>query len=74
MTGDPQLINAMLETMELNRKAITQEVGTLTFYMQGGLSFDDAHQLSAEQRKILSKVIEKHYSSMNPQKGGNLIG
>ena len=74
MTGDPHLVTTMLETMDSNRKAITQEVGTLTFYMQGGLSFDDAHQLSAEQRKILGKVIEKHYSSMNPQKGGNLIG
>lgn len=74
MTGDPRRITDMLETMESNRKAITQEVGTLTFYMQGGISFDDAHQLSAEQRKILSKVIEKHYASMSPQKGGNLIG
>ena len=64
----------MLEIMEKNRTAITTELVTLSFYMEGGISFNDAHYLSSEQRSIMSKVIEKHYSAMSNKKGGNLIG
>lgn len=60
--------------MEKNRKAIINEVATLAFYMEGGISFGDAHLLSSEQRTIISKVVEKHYSALSDKKGGNLIG
>ena len=63
----------MLEKMEQNRKAITNELATLAFYMQGGLTFNDAHMLSYEQRVILSKVIEKHYEAMDPKKKGGML-
>jgi hypothetical protein len=59
--------------MEKNREIITVELSTLVFYMEGGISFDDAHLLSADQRKILSKTIEKHYAAMSSKKGGNMI-
>jgi len=59
--------------MASNRAAIQHELGMLTFYMQGGISFNDAHMLSSEQRKMLSKVVQKHYEAMDPKKkGGNL--
>ncbi len=64
----------MIETMNRNRDIITNEIATLTFYMQGGLDFNDAWLLSANQRKIMAKVIEKHYESMNGNKGSKLIG
>lgn len=60
--------------MENNRKAITMDLATLTFYMQGGINFHDAHMLSYEQRQIMSKVIEKHFAAMNGSKGNKLIG
>jgi hypothetical protein len=74
LTGDPTKIYAMIDTMEKNRKAIKTEVSTLTFYMQGGLDFNDAYILSAEDRTIMSKVIEKHYEAVNGNKGNKLIG
>lgn len=64
----------MLEIMEKNRSSITTELATLAFYMEGGISFNDLYLLSSDQRSILSKVIEKHYSALNNKKGGNLIG
>lgn len=60
--------------MERNRKAITKEMVTLSFYMQGGLSFEDAHLLSADQRSMMSKVIQDHFDAMNGKSGSRLIG
>ncbi len=60
--------------MERNRKVIQQEMVTLTFYMQGGLDFNDAWLLSTDQRMAMSKVIEKHYEAMNGKAGSKMIG
>jgi hypothetical protein len=60
----------MLTIMERNRNAINTELATLAFYMEGGMTFNDAHALSAEQRQAISKVIEKHYTTMNKKSGG----
>lgn len=40
--------------------------------MNGGLDYNDAWLLTADQRKSLSKVIEKHYKAMNPKSGNQL--
>ena len=63
----------MLEDMDRNRKSISSEIGTLVFYMQGGLDYDTAHLLSADQRSVLSKVIEKHYTSASGKNNNKLI-
>ena len=63
----------MLSIMDNNRQAIQQELAMLAFYMQGGLGFNEAHMLSADQRKMLSKVIQKHYESMDPKKKGGML-
>jgi hypothetical protein len=55
----------MLSVMERNVKEINTELATLVFFMQGGVSFEDAHLLSAFQRKTLSSVIEKYQESMS---------
>jgi len=59
--------------MERNRRAIQQEMATLAFYMQGGISYNDAFLLSAEQRMVMSKVIEKHYEAMSGKANSRLI-
>ena len=63
----------MLSVMERNKKEIDNELSMLCFYMQGGLSFNDAHALSAAQRKSMAKVIEKHYEAMSGKTGSRLI-
>jgi hypothetical protein len=68
LTGDPELIGELLKSMESNRKLIETDIASLVFYMQGGLGYNDAWLLTWDQRKIMSKVIEKHYASMNPDK------
>lgn len=54
--------------MEKNRGLIETDIATLVFYMQGGLDYNDAWMLTANQRKTMSKVIERHYEAMNPNK------
>lgn len=68
MTGDAGLISELLKSMESNRKIIETDIATLVFYMQGGLNYNEAWQLTLDQRQIMSKVIEKHYEAMNPEK------
>lgn len=58
--------------MDRNRNIINEEVATLVYYMNGGLDYNDAWLLTADQRKSLSKVIEKHYKAMNPKSGNQL--
>ena len=58
----------MLSRMEKNKSIIESDVATLTFYMQGGLDYNDAWLLTASQRQQMIKVIEKHYEAMNPNK------
>ena len=53
--------------MEKNRDSIELDVNTLVYYMNGGLDYDDAWLLTSDQRMKMGKVIEKHYSAMNPK-------
>jgi hypothetical protein len=59
--------------MDSNRDAITRDITTLCFYMQGSISFNDAWLLSVKQRRIMSDVIDKHYSAMSGKTNNKLI-
>lgn len=54
--------------MERNRSTVERDIASLTFYMKGGLDFNDAWLLTQSQRKTMAKVIEDHYEAMNPNK------
>jgi hypothetical protein len=55
----------MISIMDNNRKTIEQEISTLVFYMGGGLDYNDAWLLSADQREIMAKIIEKHHAQQS---------
>jgi len=74
MTMDPDLITEMLKIMDRNRKIINEEISTLVYYMNGGLDYNDAWLTTNEQRRIMSKVVERHFEAMAPKSGGKLIG
>lgn len=63
------MIGSILATMERNRRMIDDEIATLVYYMNGGLDYNDAWLLTADQRKTMAKVIEKHFKAMNPKSG-----
>jgi hypothetical protein len=67
------VIGQMLATMQRNRNIINEEIATLVYYMNGGLDYNDAWMLTADQRKSMSKVIEKHFKAMNSKSGNQLM-
>ena len=73
MTMDPELITEMLSVMERNKKMINDEIATLVYYMNGGLDYNDAWMTTSQQRKSMSRVIEKHFEAMAPKGSGRLI-
>jgi hypothetical protein len=53
--------------MDKHRKNIEKEIATVVFYMQGGLNFNDAYNLSVEQLNDIAAVIHEHYDKQNNQ-------
>lgn len=58
----------MLGGMSKNITVIEKDIASLVYYMNGGLDYNQAWLLTANQRKIMVKVIEDHYKAMNPNK------
>ena len=65
---DQETIQTMLGSMNKNVIAVEKDIASLVYYMNGGLSYNDAWLLTSNQRKIMVKVIEDHYKAMNPTK------
>ena len=51
--------------MEKQRQRIEKDLAALVFYMQGGLVYKDAYNLSNEQIKHLSDAVSEHYEKQN---------
>lgn len=58
----------MLDGLTKNRETLEQDINSITFYMNGGLDYNDAWLLTPEQRRAIFKTIERHYDMMNPNK------
>jgi len=74
MTLDADRINEMISIMDRNRRVINEDIATLVYYMNGGLDYNDAWLLTTDQRKQMSKIIEKHFEATSGNKSGKLIG
>lgn len=46
------------DQLENQSKALKEEALRLTWYMRGGLSYDEAMMLSITDREIISKIIK----------------
>ena len=51
--------------MEKQRQRIEKDLAVLVLYMQGGLSYPDAYQLTNDQMKHLSDAVSDHYEKQN---------
>ena len=60
MTLTNDEVIAWLEKLDQESKALKREVLKFTWYMRGGLSYDDAIMLSYEDRKIISEIIKEN--------------
>lgn len=60
MTLESDDIVKMVEQMEKETLDIRQEAIRMSWYMRGGLSYDQALLLSANERKIVSELIKEN--------------
>jgi hypothetical protein len=58
--GSDQKIIEYLEELEKESKALRSEALRICWYMRGSITYDDAMQLSNEDREIIGKLINEN--------------
>ena len=59
LTDDQDVVN-LLGKLDRESKALKHEALKFSWYMRGGLSYDDAMMLSYDDRKIISEIIKEN--------------
>lgn len=59
LTNDDDVVK-LLGKLEKESKALKHEALKFSWYMRGGLSYDDAMMLSYEDRRIISDIIKEN--------------
>ena len=57
MALDNKSIVNWVEQLEKESKALKEEVLKICWFMRGGISYSEGMQLSSEERKIISDII-----------------
>lgn len=60
MTMDNSEIVEFVESYEKEINSLRKNALKMTWYMRGGLSYDDAMMLSAAERDMINKLIEEN--------------
>lgn len=60
MTLDDKDIVKLIDGYEKESKAYREEAIRFCWYMRGGINYDDAMLLSAEERDIIGKLIKEN--------------
>jgi len=58
LISNSEQISKLVESMEKEVTGIKQEAIQMAWYMRGGLTYDQALQLSVEERKIIGELIK----------------
>jgi len=53
-------ITKLIERMDKDCESIRQEALKFSWYMRGGLSYNDAMNLSPDERKLISGIIKEN--------------
>jgi hypothetical protein len=60
LTLDNEQVAQMINRMDNESKAIKKEALRFSWYMRGGLSYEDAMFLSSAEREIVSAIIKSN--------------
>jgi hypothetical protein len=61
LSGDVEQITKCIQDMEREQSRIESEVASVVYYMNGGLDYTHAYNLSLHQLKTLGETITSHY-------------
>lgn len=56
----PEEIQKLLDGMENDINSIKKSAMSLTWYMRGGVSYEDVLNMSNEDRKVISELVEQN--------------
>jgi hypothetical protein len=56
-------INSILEKLDKDSRAFREEALKMSWYMRGGLSYDDALALSFQEREIIGEIIKQNMAT-----------
>jgi DNA replication protein DnaD len=65
LSGDSEAITVMLKSLEQDRNQLEQEISNVVYYMNGGLNYTTAWQLSTDQLNHLANTIKTHFDKQN---------
>ena len=65
MSLDNESISRMLEDFDRDSKALKKSIYKLCWSMRGGVTLDEAYQLSYQDREIIFKIIEDNIKTTN---------
>lgn len=58
----------MLQQFDNESKALQKDLLELTWYMRGGISYNEAMALSPEERKQVNEIIKQNIKNTNETK------
>jgi hypothetical protein len=62
---DNESITRMLDDFDKDSKALKKSIYKLCWGMRGGVTLDEAYQLSYQDREIIFKIIEDNIKTTN---------
>lgn len=57
---DSDSITGLVDQMETDTNNIRQEALKITWYMRGGISYEEAMNLSASERTLINEIIKEN--------------
>lgn len=58
MTLDHDAILKLLESQDRESRAIREEALRMTWYMRGGITYDEIMQIGSQEREIIAAIIK----------------
>ena len=60
MTLDQDGVESLIESLDRESRALKEEALKMSWFMRGGLSYEDAMTLSQQEREIVGNIIKKN--------------
>ena len=61
-------IEAYVNQLDKECNAIRDDILRVTWYMRGGVNYEQAMQLSYEERKLIQKIVKDNFEFMKKSK------
>lgn len=57
---DPESIDKLIKDLDRETKAVKEELLRMCWFMRGGLDYDQAHLMTAQERELVNKIVKEN--------------